>query len=77
MVKKISCEEVMSKLYAYLDREIDGPTEEEIDHHLGHCRECFSRAEFEKLLRSKVSTVGSKQTPEDVQQRLTSLIKRF
>lgn len=77
MVKQLSCEDVLSQLYDYLDSEIDGPTEEDINHHLHHCRECFSRAEFEKMLRKKVSETGESQAPEDVKARLASLIKRF
>jgi len=77
MVKELSCEDVLSKLYDYLDSEVDGPTEEDINHHLHNCRECFSRAEFEKMLRKKVSEVGESKAPEDVKARLASLIKRF
>jgi len=77
MIKNISCEEVMSKLYTYLDSEVDGPTEEEINHHLHYCRECFSRAEFEKLLKRKVAKSGEKKIPDDVQNRLTELVRSF
>ena len=58
MTQKISCEEVMSKLYAYLDNEIDAPTEADIDAHVHKCRECYSRAEFEKNLRKKVAATA-------------------
>lgn len=77
MSEKISCVEVLSKLYDYLDQEVDTLTEEEIDEHVHACRECFSRMEFERRLRQKVAQSGSVAAPEDVQKRLTSLIKRF
>ena len=77
MAKQISCIEAMSKLQAYLDNEIGGPTEEDIDTHLDDCRECFSRAEFEKSLRKKVSEAAVRETPTDLQQRLNALIDRF
>lgn len=77
MAKELSCEDVLSKLYDYLDSEVDGPTAEDINHHLHHCRECFSRAEFEEMLRNKVIEAGESQAPEDVKARLASLIKRF
>ena len=77
MSKNISCIAAMSKLQAYLDNEVGAPTEDDIDHHLHNCRECFSRAEFEKTLRKKVADIGSSETPEDVQHRLASLIQRF
>ena len=46
----LTCEEVLKHLVAYLDRETDGHTAAEIEHHLEKCRGCFSRAEFEKQL---------------------------
>jgi len=73
----ISCEEVMSALYAYLDKELDAPTENEINKHLSECRECFSRAEFEWLLRKRHSGVGSPTIVGTVKSRLDSLVKRF
>ena len=77
MTRKISCEEVLSKLHAYLDQEVDAPSESEIDAHLHECRECFSRAEFERALKKKVAGVAEVATPEDTRKRLESLIKRF
>ena len=77
MAKSITCIEAMSKLQAFLDNEVGAPTEDDIDHHLDNCRECFSRAEFEKTLRKKVAQLSVTKTPEDVQQRLASLIKKF
>ena len=77
MTEKISCAEVLSKLYDYLDQEVDTLTDEEITEHVHACRACFTRLEFEKRLRQKVAQSGSVAAPEDVQRRLTSLIKRF
>ena len=77
MTRKVSCEEVLSKLHAYLDKEVDAPSEVEIDQHLHDCRECFSRAEFEKALKRKVASAADVATPADTRKRLEALIKRF
>ena len=77
MTRKLSCEEVLSKLHAYLDSEIDAPSETEIDRHLHECRACFSRAEFEKALKRKVASAADVATPDETRKRLESLIKRF
>ena len=77
MTRKMSCEDVLSKLYAYLDNETDGLTEADIDAHLHECRECFSRAEFEKALRKKVASSVEVTTPDETRSRLESLMKRF
>ena len=77
LTTKLSCEEVMSKLYAYLDQEVDAPTEEDIAAHVSGCRECYSRAEFEKALKRKVVSTTEEKTPDDVRKRLDFLIRRF
>lgn len=78
MTGKITCSEVMSRLYAYLDSEVDDITELNIDEHLHECRECFSRAEFEKLLRTRIAQSGQNaETPPDVRDRLKNLIQKF
>ena len=53
MTRKMSCEDVLSLLSTYLDSETDDMTEANIDAHLHKCRECFSRAEFERALKKK------------------------
>ena len=75
--RTITCNEAMSKLYDYLDSELDDITEEEIDRHVHDCRECFSRMDFEKRLRAKVQNLDETQTPPDVQDRLMALVKKF
>ncbi|MEM7290787.1 MAG: zf-HC2 domain-containing protein [Pseudomonadota bacterium] len=77
MTRKISCEEVMSKLYAYLDNEVDRMEEADITAHIHECRECYSRAEFEKALRRKVAASVEVEVPEETRGRLEALIKRF
>jgi len=74
---KMSCEDVLRQLYAYLDGEVDNLTEAEIEHHLHHCRECFSRMDFEKKLKQKVKESASLQTPVEVRSRLNKLMSKF
>ena len=77
MARVMSCEDVLSLLSTYLDSEVDGMTEADIDAHIHKCRECFSRAEFERALKKKVKAAGELKTPEATRNRLESLIKRF
>ena len=77
MTKQMTCEEVLTLLYDYLDSEIDGPTESDIDTHLHSCRECFSRMEFERLLKRKIVAGAEVETPPRVHKRMQTIIKRF
>lgn len=74
---KMNCEDVLRQLYDYLDGEVDELTEADIEHHVHHCRECFSRMEFEKRLKSKVKESSTMQTPDEVQSRLMEIMRKF
>jgi anti-sigma factor (TIGR02949 family) len=73
----MSCEEVLKHLVAYLDREMDAHTEAEIKWHLEECRGCFSRAEFERKLKTYVREAGSSTAPERLRARIKDVIKKF
>jgi len=74
---KITCEEVIAHLLAYLDNEADAKKHSGIEHHLEECRACFSRAEFEKALRAKVRQLGDKEAPAALRRRVKVLLDRF
>ena len=44
----IDCEEALRRLFEYLDAELHGEPQREMEQHLERCRSCFSRVEFEK-----------------------------
>jgi anti-sigma factor (TIGR02949 family) len=72
-VKAISCEEAISKLLEYLDRECDGHSHAEIDKHLSVCQACYSRMEFETRLRSQLKQAGTQQVPDSLKGRIDQL----
>lgn len=73
----LTCEEVIEQLFVYLDQEMDKQTSAEIDRHLERCRDCYTRAEFEKKLRQKVIDSVNVQAPESLQKRLRGLMSQF
>jgi anti-sigma factor (TIGR02949 family) len=75
--KELRCEEVIAHLFSYLDGEMDAARRAEIDGHLQACRGCYSRAEFEKALQAKVRDLGEKEAPENLRQRLKTLLDQF
>jgi anti-sigma factor (TIGR02949 family) len=70
----IDCEEVLRHLFAYLDCELDDERRQVIHAHIEQCRGCFSRAEFEKRLRSHLRDVGRATVPPEVERRVRSLL---
>ncbi|PHQ24383.1 mycothiol system anti-sigma-R factor [Marinobacter guineae] len=70
---ELSCEEVIERLFEFLDRELDDVSQEEIDRHLKRCYDCFSRAEFERRLRERIAATGSQKAPERLKKRIREL----
>jgi anti-sigma factor (TIGR02949 family) len=72
------CLEAFDHLYAYLNDEIeDEHILSRIEHHLGHCKSCFSRAQMERELNERIKNSGKDKTPESLQKRLRNLIDDF
>jgi anti-sigma factor (TIGR02949 family) len=75
--EQITCEEVIEQLFEFLDRELESELGHRIDHHLERCRDCYTRAEFEKRLRSKVNEATEAKAPERLRSRLRQVIDDF
>lgn len=75
--RPISCQEVIERLFEYLDNELDGDASAVIDRHLQHCRDCFSRAEFEKRLRARIAEASRAKASDRLRRRIEGLIDRF
>jgi anti-sigma factor (TIGR02949 family) len=73
------CLEAMDHLYAYLNGELDGCPERfaVVEHHLSHCRSCFSRAEVERILNERIRKAGSEDAPATLRKRLRDLMDGF
>lgn len=74
---RISCEEVVERLFDYLHQEMDGDTSGEIERHLERCHDCFSRAEFERKLRERIAGSGQQVAPERLHRRIREMIEHF
>ena len=74
----IGCLQAIEAFYAYLDGEIEDPKSiEEFEHHMRHCRSCYSRADVEKLLTQRISDAAKTKAPELLQNRLRDLMDEF
>lgn len=72
------CLEAFDHLYAYLNGELKDKIElQKIEHHLDHCKSCFSRAQMERELNERIKKSGKDKTPEALKNRLRAIIKDF
>jgi len=74
----IGCLQAIEIFYQYLDGELDEPAAiETFEHHMAHCRSCYSRAEFETMLMKRLRESRSPKAPEAVRRRLDDLMREF
>lgn len=73
----LTCEEVIEQLFIYLDKELDADRSAEIDKHLERCRDCYTRAQFERRLREKVGDAAVVKAPDRLHDRIKNLLNRF
>ena len=76
-VERVGCEEALRLLAMYLDRELETPAHAQVEQHLATCRSCYSRAEFEGRLRSKMAELGREPVPDELGERVLTLIRNF
>lgn len=75
--RELNCEEVIERLFDWLDRRLDHTHSAEIQRHMKRCRECFSRAEFERHLRERIARAGATRAPDSLRRRVRSLLDGF
>jgi len=74
----IGCLQAIEAFYAYLDGELSDPGAiEDFEHHMSHCRSCFSRAEVERLLNKRMREGGTGKAPDELRHRVRRLMDEF
>jgi anti-sigma factor (TIGR02949 family) len=74
----IGCLQAIEAFYAYLDGELDDPNSiDEFEHHLSHCRSCYSRIEVEKALNERLKKSAQEQSSEELRDRVAKLMDKF
>jgi len=76
-IRTISCEEALRHLFDYLDAELVGDSQREMEQHLERCRNCFSRLEFERRLKAHTAHLGQEPVSDDLDQRVRALLESF
>ncbi|MEJ2274478.1 MAG: zf-HC2 domain-containing protein [Woeseiaceae bacterium] len=78
MKNDIGCLDAIEAFYAYLDGELDDPGSiADFEHHLEHCRSCFTRIEMEKMLSERMRRSARRESPQALRERVNKLMERF
>jgi len=74
----IGCLDAIEVFYSYFDGEISDPKLiADFEHHLEHCRSCFSRAEVEKLVTERLRKSANRQAPKELRSRIRQLMDEY
>jgi anti-sigma factor (TIGR02949 family) len=70
-MRDIDCQEVLDRLYEYLDGELTPIRAQEVRRHLDLCGPCLRVSEFESAyLRFLQARARARQAPEDLRRRI-------
>jgi anti-sigma factor (TIGR02949 family) len=73
----MSCEEVRSSIYEYIDKELDSETAAGVKRHLDACPECYPLAKFEtRFIESIQRVTEESQASPDLQQRILDALAK-
>ena len=70
----IDCEQALARIFEFIDHELNAGERDAMQEHLHTCKSCFSRAEFERRLKEKLTRLRE-ETPPGAQARIEKLIK--
>ena len=75
--QQIDCEQALEQILGYVDHELGESERTALEHHLHTCKSCFSRMEFERRLKEKISALREEAVSSGVSERIKGLFKGF
>lgn len=75
--EKLECEQAIKMILEYLDKELPDHEHEAMGAHLETCRSCYSRMEFEKLLKGKISELPVKKAPNSLRNKINKITGEY
>lgn len=73
----LTCEEAVRLLAEFLDDELHGGPQQALEQHLAACRSCYSRAEFERRLKTEIGRLRHEEVPASFDSRMRQLLGSF
>ena len=70
----LDCEGALRLLAAFLDGELPELDEAGVRQHLQRCRSCLSRAEFERMLKTRLGELSQSNVSPALEDRIRTLL---
>ncbi|MBI4540768.1 MAG: zf-HC2 domain-containing protein [Gemmatimonadetes bacterium] len=72
----ITCREALERLFEFMDGELEGVEEKQVEEHLRICERCYPHLLFEQSFRAAVRrTFEGERAPETVRNRILELLR--
>jgi anti-sigma factor (TIGR02949 family) len=75
--KKIDCEQALKQIFEFIDHELSDRELVLLEQHLHTCKSCFSRMEFERILKQKIGALASGVPTATLDARVRKLLAGF
>ncbi|MGH3509122.1 MAG: mycothiol system anti-sigma-R factor [Nocardioidaceae bacterium] len=70
------CSEVLSRVWFFLDHELDEASFSDIKHHLEECGPCLQKYDLERTVKSLVARSCSERAPEALREKVLYQIRQ-
>ena len=71
----VPCDEVLDRVYEYIDGELDASRRHEVKEHLGECGPCLQKFGLEEAVKAIVKRSCSDPAPPDLRAKVLSHIE--
>lgn len=75
--RRIDCEQALRQVFEFIDHELAATDRAAMERHLSTCKSCYSRAEFERLLKQRVGELRDEDASPHLSRRIRGMLSGF
>jgi mycothiol system anti-sigma-R factor len=72
----VDCNQILDRVYVFIDHELDHASSEQIQTHLDECGPCLREVDLERLVKALVARSCSERAPIELRQRVMFSIRQ-
>ena len=72
----VDCNEILDRVYFFIDHELDNASSEQIQTHLDECGPCLREVDLERLVKALVARSCHERAPVELRQRVMFSIRQ-
>jgi mycothiol system anti-sigma-R factor len=72
----VDCNEILDRVYVFIDHELDNASREQIQSHLDECGPCLREVDLERLVKALVARSCHERAPVELRQRVMFSIRQ-